>query len=533
MESIKLFFFIAAAGLAGCSYIETMVSQADYSWRQKTSPEQRIYKHMLNHESFFVSGKIGNTNHVNREAIAVIAVSDKFRSSEVVDVNHAVRPNSYYNLNLPAGDYQLLVVSDFDRNGYYDETEVIGTRMLSLTKSHEGMVLNEYDIALNERINLTRSPFQVNTPRTRAGMESLFYPNGAIRSLDDPIFSPEVAALGMYEPGAFLEKAPAMFYALEEDFFYKVPVIFVHGIGGSIRVFDDMLAALDRTRYKPWFFYYPSGADLNQLSTMFYAIFLSGKVLSLEEMPMVIVAHSMGGLVAREALNLRAGTEEENRVQKLITIASPMGGIPSARRGEKAPVVIPVWRDINPDSEFIKGLHRKPLPAGMEYHLSFAYGDPRKIKLGDNSDGVVPLANQLSLQAQKEATAQLGFNDTHMGILKNHEVIQNLLRIVEDVRAPLPEPHMRELLKGGYPVDLGSNYTPLEKFYIQHMGFFMDALASGELAPIHSAQKHFARTLGEKKFPYEGMATGWMKFVSEYPDRRSFVQYAADGTNLR
>src|SRR5690606_5006907 len=82
--------------------------------------------------------------------------------------------------------------------------------------------------------------------------ESLYYPKGTIRSLDDPIFSDHMASLGMYRPAAFMEVAPLMFYALEEDAGYKTPVIFVHGIGGSAANFAPIVDRMDRQRYAPW-----------------------------------------------------------------------------------------------------------------------------------------------------------------------------------------------------------------------------------------------------------------------------------------
>ncbi len=506
-----------------------MVSQASYSIRQTASPKQRVYKHMLDRETFFVFGRIGHAGNANREAIAVVAVSDKFRPSEVVDVNHVARPDSYYGLNLPAGEYRLLVVSDLDRDGYYDETEVIGGREVSLAAAAvPDKVLGRYDIDPAARPKPVNGPIRVAAHKAAGGMESFFYPKGAIRSLDDPVFGPQMATLGMYEPAAFLEAAPMMFYALEEDAGYKVPVVFVHGIDGSARDFADVVAGLDRTRFKPWFFHYPSGTDLNQLGAMFHKIFLSGKVIPLGDMPMVTVAHSMGGLVVREALNLRSGGRGENRVRRFITIASPLGGHPAARSAASAPVVIPSWRDINPESKFIAGLHRKPLPADVDYHLLFAYGNDRTIKLGTNSDGGVPLASQLSPPAQKEAAAQRGFDDTHTGILKNREAIREILRIAAEVRAPYPEPHMRELRRGGYRVELGPNYTPLEAHFIRNLGLYMKAVASGALAPLEPVQEHFVRAVRGEVSPDNELETAWIKFSREYPDRRSLPRKAAD-----
>lgn len=94
-----------------------------------------VDKPMLDRQTFFVFGRIIHEGNINREAIAVVAVSDKFRDAEIVDANHTVRLDSYFGLNLPAGEYRLLVVSDMDHSGYYDETEVVGERPLTLAVS--------------------------------------------------------------------------------------------------------------------------------------------------------------------------------------------------------------------------------------------------------------------------------------------------------------------------------------------------------------------------------------------------------------
>jgi hypothetical protein len=218
-------------------------------------------------------------------------------------------------------------------------------------------------------------------PLTPEIEKTLFYPQGAIRKLDDPIFDPELATLGMYEPAAFLERAPTMFYTLEEFLPYKVPVIFVHGMDGTVREFIPIIEKMDREHYVPWFFYYPSGSDLDHLAENFYQLFLSGRLFPRTDVPMIIVAHSMGGLVVREALNLQQGTKSENTVALLITLASPFGGHPDAVLGvNNAPMVMPSWHDLNPDGQFIRKLFRKPLPASVQHQLLYAYANPDVFK---------------------------------------------------------------------------------------------------------------------------------------------------------
>ena len=519
----SLMISLVISGLSGCSYLGTVVSQADYSVKQLVSPEQHIYKHMLSRETFFVFGRIKAPQTTINKPLAVVAISDAFQNSEVVDVNHLARPDSYYGMNLPAGEYRLLVVSDRDGDGFYDQTEIVGGHSLSVSaESVSDKVLGGFDIDLATLLNAKGDRFRVKVRDTAGARDSLFFPNGTLRSLDDPIFAPDMATLGLYKPAAFLEAAPMMFYALEEDVGYKVPVIFVHGIDGSARDFEHIVARLDRTRYKPWFFYYPSGTDLNQLAAMFYKLFLSGTVIPLSEMPVVIVAHSMGGLVVREALNLQKGGNDESHAERLITIASPMGGHPGARSATLAPVVIPSWRDINPDSKFISQLHRKALPAGIEYHLMYTRGKDRISGLGADSDGVVPLSSQLDPAAQAEAIELHGFNDSHTGVLGNKEAIDEILRIVDEVHAPFPDSFMHELMKGGYRVKLGPHYTPMEAHFIHNLGFFMEAMASGKLVPFHPSQEHFVKAVRGDLPPEGPVETAWIKFRAEYPDRLEF-----------
>lgn len=520
----KLLFLICfTVCVAGCSYVRTAVKQAKYYAQQRHSPSQRVYKHMLEVDNFFVFGKIGSETASNKGAIAVVALSDRSRENEVVDVSHFCRIGSYYGLHLPAGDYRLLVVNDLNQDGFYDETEVVGGKLLSLSKeASPEKVLGEFDIDLNVPF---RSPsgasFRLMVQKSDELAASLFYPKGSIRSLEDEIFSQRMATLGVFEPAAFLEEAPMLFYALEENPGHKVPVVFVHGVGGTARDFAEIVSRLDRTLYQPWFFYYPSGADLGQLSEMFYNIFLSGKVIPLGDTPMVIVAHSMGGLVVRDALNRCTGSKGECKATRLITIASPMGGHPSAKIAAKALVIIPSWRDIDPESAFMRRLRRKALPDKLEYRLIYAYRNSNPIKLGDNSDGTVPLSSQLCVEAQNEATGQYGFNDNHTGILNNPDAIQRILKIISEVRPPYPEEHLRELVKGGYAVDLGKDYSPMEKHFIHTIGFYMAALASGAIEPM-PGQLHFVQASRGEKTPENEAETAWIKFTRQYPDRSSF-----------
>lgn len=502
---------------SGCSYIKTVASQSGYAVRQVVSPAQKNYKHMLGRDTFFVFGEISYARRLNREAVAVIAVSSTLTEFEVVDVSYMARPDSYYGLNLPEGDYQLLVVSDMDRDGYYDADEVVGSEDLSLSlEKFPEKVVPGRNIELNNGERIGEVVFRVPVVWTAREVESLFYPRGSIRPLDDPAFSSEMGTLGLYAPARFLEELPMMFYALEEDMPHKIPIVFVHGIGGSARNFEDIVAALDRSRYRPWFFHYPSGMDLDQLAAMFHRVFLSGDVVSLGEMPMIIVAHSMGGLVARAALNRQSNDAREARVEKLITIASPLGGHPAVRLSRKAPVVIPSWRNLHPDGEFIDELNATPLPLHTEHHLIYAYNGEQAVESDGSTDGVVPLSSQLTAPARESATALYGFKASHAEVIRSEEVIEEIARIAGEVRSPFPVSHRRELVKGGFEVDLGRDYTALEAYYLHHYGYYMQAMATGLIRPIDPVQERFVQVAQGEIRPGSELESAWTKFSRDY-----------------
>ena len=520
MKNIMICMFLLC-DLCSCSYMKHASIQAEYARIQKADPGQVNLKHMLDRETYFV---IGQT--IDKEAryanlpLAVAAYSNKFKPHERVDTMYFAGAGTHFGLNLPEGDYQLLVFVDIDRNQIFDPSEVIGRKAISLNQTTSpDKVLDRIDIQLSSPLRVDWAE-AISRPQLAEPQQSLFFPAGSIRSLDDPLFSDNVATLGMYDPASFLEKSPTMFYALEEDLGFKIPVVFVHGVGGSIRAFEPIINQLDRQRYKPWFFYYPSGGDLDQLAEVFHRIFISGKVVKLDEIPMIIVAHSMGGLIVREALNKSDNNPKESKILLLVTIATPFGGHPAAASGEKhGLIVLPSWRDVNPESRFIKELFRKPLPETMEFQLLYAYDNPATLKISKNSDGVVPLSSQLRLEAQQQATGQLGFESSHTGILENEDMIGYVLERMGRVKNFIPESHLEVLRSGGYDVQLSDDYSPISQYVIHSVGKYWMAISNGTLKPFYPDQENFFRVVkGEEEAPKHGVVKDWLRFLEEYPE---------------
>jgi pimeloyl-ACP methyl ester carboxylesterase len=506
--------------ICSCTYLKYASVQSEYARVQTAEPAQLNVKHMIEREKYFVHGRcIDATGRFDAMPKAIAAFSSRYKANERVDTMYFQVTGSHYGLNLPEGTYDLLVFADIDGDDVFESSEVIGRRLVELNDALVPQkVMGQVDVELAEPVTVDWR-VAIDAPDSRESSESLFYPAGTIRSLDEPIFDPTVSTLGMYDPASFLEQAPTMFYALEEDLGYKIPVIFVHGIGGSARDFSSIVERLDRIQYKPWFFYYPSGGDLEQLAELFYQIFLSGKVYQSGGMPLIVVAHSMGGLIVREAINRYQDKPGENRLHLFVTIASPFGGHPAAASGEKhGLIVLPSWRDLNPTSPFITNLFRKPLPHFVRHELIYAFQNPGTIKLGENSDGVVPLSSQLDPRGQSQSSGQFGFDNTHTDILESDEVISYIRTLMDTVRNKFPESHLRVLRQGGYDMNLGPDYTPVAAYYIRSNGKYLMALTDGTLTPFHPEQSRFVEVARGLRPPQSEVEKNWLRFIDEHPE---------------
>ncbi|MGI9302246.1 MAG: DUF413 domain-containing protein [Gammaproteobacteria bacterium] len=517
-----------------CTYLKHASIQADYARLQKVEPSQRNLKHMIERQNFAVIGQTEDANDLYRgdkDTKAVAAFSSRFSANELVDVMHDIGVGTHFGLGLPSGDYDILVFSDRNQNSFYEGDEVIGKSQLSLSKQrYPSMVVGRHVIELSESSTIDWHP-KIEVKRTDVSQQSLVFPAGTLRDLSDPIFSSAMSTLGLYDPAAFFERVPTTFHALEEDLSYKIPVIFVHGIGGSARKFEVLVQQLDRSRFKPWFFHYPSGGDLNQMAELFHAIFLSGDNVSTTEfIPIAVVAHSMGGLVVREALNLLDLDSSELPVIEFISLATPFGGHPAARFSDDTNMMIlPSWRDVNPDNEFIHQLYRKPLPDHVRHHLFYAFNDEGIIKFGENSDGVAPLSSQLHPQAQRQSSRQLGLNATHTSILTDPTATAAVVDILSKMKTGYPERHMSYFLQGGYEVDVGSVYSERDQHFLRHYGRYIEALAKGEIEPLSPWQEELLPMLRGQTPPKFETARVWLKFIennsdyaqnSPYPRRR-------------
>jgi pimeloyl-ACP methyl ester carboxylesterase len=253
---------------------------------------------------------------------------------------------------------------------------------------------------------------------------------GAIARLDDELLSDDYANKGFWAPIEFFQEIGGNVYFLEKYDPTKIPILFVHGAAGSPRNWRAFLEGIDRARYQPWFFYYPSGASIDSMSYL-----LMWKLGNLQAKyrfkELYVTAHSMGGLVVRSFL-VNYGHFFPS-ITHFFSISTPWGGEELAELGVKySPAVVPAWRDIQPGSVFIDSLFGKKLPPTVDHYLFFGHRGNRNI-LRPNNDEVVTLASQLDQRSQREAKMIYGFNEDHVSILSSQLVISQYNAILSDI----------------------------------------------------------------------------------------------------
>ena len=107
-----------------------------------------------------------------------------------------------------------------------------------------------------------------------------------------------------------------------------------------------------------------SSHELVQALTELYARFRFNRL--------ALVAHSMGGLVSRAAIQEIEGSLPQLPLRLFVSISTPWEGLSIAKMGaDYSPAVVPAWLDVVPDSPFLEKLLQKPLPPSMAFHLFF------------------------------------------------------------------------------------------------------------------------------------------------------------------
>jgi len=248
-----------------------------------------------------------------------------------------------------------------------------------------------------------------------------------VSTLDAPAFTLSNGRKGLWQPLSFIKEKRSGVYLLEPYDPNKTPVLFIHGAGGTPQDWRFFISKLDRSRYQPWVYYYPTGLPID-LSAAWLQSFVASLHREYGFAQLAIAAHSMGGLVAHRYLALDAESGNRGYATMLTTFSTPFGGVPVARLAlTLGSYAVPSWRDLTPDSAFLRALQSARLPKSVKHHLFFGYQQDG----GEyDTDGVISVASQLAADAAQTH----GFRTDHSDILESAEVFRGFAAVLATFR---------------------------------------------------------------------------------------------------
>lgn len=265
---------------------------------------------------------------------------------------------------------------------------------------------------------------KINKPKKR------YTKNGTTISLNNRIFSRKYAHMGLWESLKFVKKIHPIIFMEEEYNPNKIPVLFVHGVSGTPADWKAIDQQVDKSKVQTWFYYYPSGFRLEHSAKRLNKLLWDLKD-RYEFKKIIVVAHSMGGLVGRTFLVNNFQYPNKDFILFYVTLSTPWNGSSAANLGvEYSPTIVPSWHDVVPDSPFLKANFSKDMPEGVAHFLLFSYKGGKDIFTRQNNDGTVDIKSMLDERIQDKASLRYGFNEDHVGILNNKDVFDKISEII-------------------------------------------------------------------------------------------------------
>ena len=340
------------------------------------------------------------------------------------------KTEGFYLFVVPDGKYYILAFEDANANFAYDAGEYFGA-----FGKPEQIVIADLQPRQDLHVDVSQTEgfpkgFRTDISTFAAKTFAENVATGTVIGLDDEKFSEETARMGYWQPVTFLKEAGVGIYFLEPYDSDKIPILFVHGASGTPRHFKSLADQIDRDRFQPWFYHYPSGLPLDKISK-----FLNRLITIIhgdfQFKQLYVTGHSMGGLVSRSFILRNRFGDGNDYIKLFVSISTPWNGHEASQKGvESAPVAIPSWHDMVPDSPFIQEVFSRTLTPQIDYHLIFSHKGDCSVFM-DNNDGSVTLRSQLDFRAQKDALSKWGFDNGHVDILSSPQLITEINAIID------------------------------------------------------------------------------------------------------
>jgi pimeloyl-ACP methyl ester carboxylesterase len=419
---------LCLCGTTGCSYLKWRQNRSKGLSELKKEPSLVLEKEVLPENCFVL---VGGPDYGDGKRVQVLAAAfaHSGHTHDLVGSREVIPARGLFGMLLPAGEYDFVYFADLNHDGWYSTNEVVGETPrdaplhVARAASTDGVIVAAPSI----RIDLSSPRAYITAVRIEVDPDPL-----VVDSVEDPVFDPAFGELGVYEPGQFMARTNVV-YSVNPPDFKKTQVVLVHGIDGTPRDFVKLVPSLDPRRYHVWLFYYPSGLPLDKLGKILSVAVEKIAAAGPADLQLAIVAHSMGGLVARRAVNELCMKGKPVYLRAFASFDTPYGGVESAagavKRGTE---LVASWIDVAAGSPFLTKLHETDLPDDLPFELFFGWGIPGNHGPSPAGDGTITLASQLDPRAQAVATDMSGFGETHVGILSDAAALKELSRFLDE-----------------------------------------------------------------------------------------------------
>ena len=285
-----------------------------------------------------VRDAVGRGENPSQSADPALRAAFERAREKVQLVSHAMlkHPGRWYS-GLAPGCYAVGAFQDLNRDQRYSDEPALpplhpdrmlelapGQRVdsLQLVIPRDGrFVVDSLDPVARQTADLA---VRSNEDQTFVSLDQVAV-EGEVVELADPKFGEVSGKLGFFDVYEFAWKLGPGVYFLEPYSPDKIPVLFVHGAEGYPQQFSKLIEGLDRARFQPWFFFYPSGARLEAV-----AHFLTERIARLEDRygfsKLAVVAHSMGGLVSRAFLLEHHARVDDDPIGLFVSYSTPWEG---------------------------------------------------------------------------------------------------------------------------------------------------------------------------------------------------------------
>ena len=204
--------------------------------------------------STILVGMVSGAGDCDRGPVIVAAYSKKGNVRTVAHYTALHEPGPY-ELIVPKGDYHIFAFVDEDHDLVFDEGEPAGQYVRSAFISvTAGGVVPDVDIVMSDEKD-SGVDFPAGATVCQEPCEPVHFTSpGVIVDLDEPCFDEDIGVKGYWEPLEFYRKYGGNIYFTAPYDPSRIPVLFVHGAGGTPRIWRVIADGIDKDSFQTWFY---------------------------------------------------------------------------------------------------------------------------------------------------------------------------------------------------------------------------------------------------------------------------------------